>query len=208
MRTWIRGAKALILEPEAFFREHEETRTSPDHAVMFLVVASVILGVLRYTTTPFYAGTTDWYRPVMASILVIPGLIYTTVITSLFAQAVISRGLSPGKNGEDRGILSAYKRTFAVFCYVMVFPALLLWIPPFLPWSITALPLIIAIATYTTYNALFGLAVYHNLPVLAAVCEHPGNISEHNTSVKVITLGTVLLLILQFTLIGVPDILL
>lgn len=205
MWEWVGGVKTLILDPETFFREEQEERCNTDRAVTFALVAAIVLAAIRYTLTPAYPHAVEWFRPVMANILMVPGILYVVIFTSLFAQGVLSLRFGIHR-GEDRSMLSTYQRTLAVCCYSMVFPALLLWFPPLLPWMVLALPAVFLIAVYTAYNTMIGLSMYHNLPQLAAALEQPDNIpEEYRTAVKVLGIGLVILFLIQFTVLGIPE---
>ncbi len=205
MQPWVEGIIQLVMDPERFFREQQEERGKLEHAILFLVLAATVLGAVRYTLIPAYPASEYWFRPVMASILIVPGMLYIVFINSLFAQAVLSYVFQDDQDAASI-LLSTYPRTVAVFCYAMLIPVLLLWIPPFLPWKSIALIAVALISIHTTRVAVLGLSIYHNIPALAAGLESFAELPKKDTRIVVaFIIAIALLYTVQLALIGIPE---
>lgn len=205
MHQWLRGALTVALDPDRFFQEQQGDRQEFNHAITFLVVAAAILGALRFTFAPVYPDTIPGFGWIMSAILAVPGILYAVAINSLLAQVVLSLSLQRDHAMQFHQISADYRRTVAVFCYATIVPALLLWIPSLTAQLFIAIPILIAVAGYTTYVVLIGLSRYHDLPLYAAMRWGTQRFRPEQVTTSRLLAGTlVILFTLEFAMIALP----
>lgn len=156
--TWFMLARELLLHPGPFFHRLKE-HTGLRDPLLFAVMSTTILGILRATTSIAFSGTDPVAAAGMIAAATVSGVISPVVaggILHLFVFLVGGRGLA---------------KTIQVMAYLHAVPVFYAWLP-----IVDIAPVMAIIGVYTAVMILYqvyllvaGISLFHGISKLRAL---------------------------------------